>query len=80
MSLTFFTVRMASFLNSLTHCQQAELVNFASAAVFDALVVVLTMSRTGRLALQSREAEISGSLSFILARDGEWILSLTWCC
>lgn len=73
-----FTVRAASFLCSLSHVQLAELVNFVSAAIFDVLVVAFTVFRTGHLALQSREAKINKSLSFILFRDGMSSISFIW--
>ena len=61
---------LCSFL--LISSQIANLFNVVAKVVFDVLVVVLTAYRTGRLAFQSRQANISGSLSFILLRDGEF--------
>ena len=35
------------------------------------LVVIFTVYRTARIAIESRKAKLSGSLSFLLLRDGE---------
>ena len=46
------------------------MVNLVSSAVFDFLVVILTVYRTGRIAVESRKSGIKGSLSFVLFWDG----------
>lgn len=38
--------------------------------------MVLTVYRTGRLAIQSRKVKISGSLSLILLRDGAYFCTV----
>ena len=53
-----------------TNSELVDLVNITLSAIFDTLVVFLTVYRTWQLARQSKEAEISGSLSFLLLRDG----------
>ena len=50
------------------------MVNLVSIAVFDVLVVGLTVYRTGRIAFESRKSGIKGSLSMILLRDGSYLL------
>ena len=57
-------------LNSLSNPETVNLVNYASTALFGALVAILTIYRTGRTAWQSRKANISRALSYILLRDG----------
>ena len=47
------------------------MLNFIAAAVFDVLVVILTIYRMGRLALRSRAVGMGNALSYILFRDGE---------
>ena len=46
------------------------MVNLVSGAVFDVLVIVLTVYRTSRIAFESRKSGIKGSLSFVLLWDG----------
>lgn len=55
----------------------AGLVSIVSAVIFDIAVVVLTIYRTGRLAVQSRKVKISGSLSLILLRDGAYFYAVS---
>ena len=54
----------------LSYLELAFLVAYISSAIFDLLVVILTVYRTGRLAMQSKEADIGTAISFILLRDG----------
>ena len=56
----------------LAHLELANVVNLVSSTVFDSLVVILTVYRTGRLALESRKSGIKGSLSIVLFWDGMW--------
>ena len=69
-SLTSSLVRISSFLRMLSHSHLAELVSIASLAVFDVFVLVLTVSRTARLAWQSRRMGVRRSLICIMLRDG----------
>ena len=46
------------------------MVNLVSVAIFDVLVVVLTVYRTGRISFEIRKNGFKGSLSFVLFRDG----------
>ena len=48
------------------------MVNLVSIAVFDVLVVGLTVYCTGRIAFESKKSAINGGLSFILFWDGVW--------
>ena len=61
----------------LSHLKTAVLIGFVCGAVFDALVVILTVCRTARLAIQSKKAEIKGGLSYILLRDGQYALHIS---
>ena len=54
----------------LAHLELANVVNLVSSTVFDSLVVILTVYRTGRIAFESRKSGIKGSLSFVLLWDG----------
>ena len=62
---------MISFPHFQSYFKEALLVSYVTGAVTDVLVVVLTISRTGRIAWQSKAAGFSETLSFILFRDGE---------
>ena len=64
-------MNIASFSAPLSHIIKAFVLNYICGILFDALVVVLTVYRTGRLAWQSRKAGIGITLSFILVRDGK---------
>ena len=52
------------------------LVSYISGAIFDGLVLLLTLYRAGRLALRSKRQDVKGSLSITLVRDGRYIGSL----
>ena len=59
--------------------QVVYLVDIIALVVFDVFVVILTAYRTARLAFQSRQAHISGSLSFIILRDGRFFWNGSLC-
>ena len=50
------------------------MVNLVSVAIFDVLVVVLTVYRTGRISFEIRKNGFKGSLSFVLLRDGLYMI------
>ena len=62
-----------------SHVEPARVVDLVSAAVFDSLVVVLTVYRTGRTAFESRKSGIAGSLSFVFFWDGMCFYLLILC-
>ena len=65
----YYSKSIVFFVSSI-HLESADVVNLISVAVFDILVVILTVYRTGRTGFESRKSGIKGSLSFVLLWDG----------